>query len=192
MLQIRSTLTGFSPPAAPESAGVLAGRSAAPRVRSDRHPSSPARVPTPLKPLLSYYQVVTTADSFALVLELLSWVALVPGVILLVVGYARRAFASRFQETWGVIIPSPAGTAHPWFRWMDLGRELRSAPVPMDADESLAVGDEVKVYFDPRNPDHGRLDHPSSDGRLLRILGWVLAGIGAAAGVIQFITLIVG
>ena len=135
--------------------------------------------------------MTTTTDAAALILELLTWVGLLPGIILLVIGYIRRALASRYEQTWGVIIPSPAGTAHLWVRWMDLGRELRSAPLPLDGEEALALGDEVNVYFDPRHPEKGRLDHPSSDGRLLRVIGWALVGVGAGAGIVQLVVLLV-
>ncbi|MBC7723334.1 MAG: hypothetical protein H7146_01095 [Burkholderiaceae bacterium] len=135
--------------------------------------------------------MLSTSDALMLVLELLTWVGLIPGLILLAIGYARRAFASRFQQTWGIIIPSPAGTSHLWFRWIDLTRDAQSAPVPVDADESLRVGDEVEVWFDPRNSENARLDHPSADGRVLRTIGWVLSGVGAGAGVVQLIVLLV-
>ncbi len=139
---------------------------------------------------LSYYLEVTSApDAIALILELLTWVGLVPGVVLLVAGYTRRALASRFEETWGVVIPSPAGSDHPWFRWMDLRRELRSAPVNSHEGDLPKVGDEVKVYFDRRNPDNGRLDDPAGDGRALRVVGWLLVGVGVAAGVAQLVAL---
>lgn len=134
--------------------------------------------------------MTSATDSLALIFEVLTWVGLVPGIALLVIGYARRAFALRFEETWGVIIPSPAGTAHPWFRWMDLSRELQSAPVPLDGEEALEIGDEVKVFFDPRSPEYGRLDHPSADGRLVRVIGWALLGVGVAAGIAQLIVLL--
>ncbi|HEV7956887.1 MAG: putative sortase-sorted rane protein [Microbacteriaceae bacterium] len=181
-------MTRNSPPAAPESAGELAGHSASP----EREWPAPfiSATKSSVKASLFYYQSVTASDSLALVLELLTWVALVPGVLLLVVGYARLAFGGRFQETWGVIIPSPAGTPHKWFRWMDLSRELQSAPVPGDAERPLEIGDEVRVYFDPRHPEKGRLDHPSSDGRLLRVVGWVLVAVGVGAAIAQLVTLI--
>ena len=54
----------------------------------------------------------------------------------------------------------------------------------------IKVGDEVEVFFDPRNPDGARLDHPSADGRVLRTVGWVLTGVGAGAGIVQIIALI--
>ena len=41
-----------------------------------------------------------------LVLELLTWVGLIPGITFLVLGYVRRAFAARYEQTWGIIIPS--------------------------------------------------------------------------------------
>jgi hypothetical protein len=140
--------------------------------------------------------VTDSSNAPALVLELLTWVGIVPGVVLLAAGYLRRAFSSRYQETWGVIIASPAGTGHPWFRWMDLGRELQSAPVPAesghgDGTRPLRPGDEVLVYFDARRPDRGRLDDPRADGHLLRLLGWVLAGVGVLAAVAQIVILVV-
>lgn len=133
---------------------------------------------------------MTTSDALALVLELLTWVGLLPGILLLGIGYIRRAMALRFQQTWGVVITSPAGTDHLWFRWLDLNREMQSAPVPLDSHEQIALGDEVKVYFDPRNPENGRLDDPAADGRLLRVLGWMLTGIGVAAAITQLVILL--
>lgn len=131
--------------------------------------------------------MTTIPDALALVLEVFTWFGLVPGILLLGLGYLRRILAMRFEETWGIIVESPAGTSHLWFRWMDLERELQSAPIPPDADEELALGDEVKVYFDRRNPHNGRLDHPSADGRVLRVCGWVLVSVGLAAAVIQLV-----
>ncbi|MEY2848230.1 MAG: hypothetical protein RI885_895 [Actinomycetota bacterium] len=140
----------------------------------------------------SYYRNVTSAsDALALVLELVTYIALAPGIVLLVVGYTRRAFASRYQHTWGVVVDSPAGTTHPWFRWLDLDREFQSAPVSGDTGRTLAVGDEVEVYFDPRNPENARLTDPTRDGHLVRMLGWILTGVGTAAGIGQLIALVV-
>lgn len=133
--------------------------------------------------------MTSAPDAIALVLELLTGVGLVPGVILLIIGYTRRALAGRFEETWGVIIASPAGTEHPWFRWMDLARELHSAPVAADAADLPRIGDEIKVYFDRRNPDNGRLDDPTGDGRALRVVGWLLTGLGLGAGIAQLVAL---
>ena len=130
--------------------------------------------------------MTSATDAIALVLEVLTWVGLLPGILLLGLGYIRRALASRFEQTWGVIIASPAGTEHPWFRWMDLSRELQSAPVE-SSDDIPALGDEVKVYFDPRNPENGRLDDPAADGRALRVIGWILTGIGIGAGIGQLV-----
>ncbi len=132
----------------------------------------------------------SAADALPLAFELITWVGLVPGVVLLVVGYVRQAFAARFEETWGVVIPSPAGTSYPWFRWMDTDRQLQSAPVPPGGDETLVPGDEVTVFVDRRSPDRARLDDPRSDGRVLRVIGWVLFSVGAAAGVAQLIALL--
>lgn len=141
---------------------------------------------------LPYYRLVMSAASVvSLVLELVTWITLVPGVALLIVGYVRRALASRYEQTWGVVVPSPAGTAHPWFRWMDASRELKTAPLPIDGDESLQPGDEITVYIDRRNPDRGRLDDPATDGRPQRIIGWVLVSIGIASAVVQLIALLV-
>ena len=137
--------------------------------------------------------MTSASDVLALILELLTWVGLVPGVILLAAGYLRLVYSARFEKTWGVVIASPTGSGRPFIRWMDRGRELRTAPIPEgDLDhegKSLAVGDEVPVYFDRRKPERGRLDNPTGDGRLLRVLGWVLSGIGAGAAVVQLILL---
>ena len=140
---------------------------------------------------LSYYRIVLTpSDALSLALELLTWLALIPGIVLLLIGAARRAWANRFEETCGVIIASPAGTSHPWFRWMDLNRELQSAPLPAEQVASHKVGDEVTIFFDPRNPENGRLDHPSADGKVFRVTGVVLVVIGVVAAIIQIVLLL--
>ena len=131
------------------------------------------------------------ADALALVLELVTWVGIVPGILLLAGGYLRRVVSARYLETWGVVIASPAGTNRPWFRWMDLERELQCAPVPPDTEHPVRVGDEVLVYFDARSPDRARLDDPRMDGKLLRVLGWVLVGVGALAAAAQLVILLI-
>lgn len=129
----------------------------------------------------------SAADIVSLVLELVTWITLVPGVVLVIIGYVRRWIAGGYEKTWGVIIASPAGTTHPWFRWMDAYRELQSAPVPPHADEAREVGDEVTVYVDRRNPERARLDDPATDGRPLRVIGWILVAVGLAAAIIQLV-----
>lgn len=129
-------------------------------------------------------------NTISLVLELFTWVGFVPGIVLLAAGYLRKALASRYLETWGVIIPSPAGTDHLWFRWMDLERELQSAPAPPDEDHPVGLGDEVLVYFEARRPSRARLDDPRTEGRLLRVLGWVLASVGLVAAIGQIVILL--
>lgn len=129
--------------------------------------------------------MLTPSDAVSLALELLTWLAIVPGLVLLVIGLARRAWANRFEETCGVIVASPAGTNHPWIRWMDLDRQLQSAPIPLPDAAAHAIGDEVTIYFDPRNPENGRLDHPSSDGKVFRVTGVMLLSIGIIAALVQ-------
>ncbi|MBC7519037.1 MAG: hypothetical protein H7248_09210 [Microbacteriaceae bacterium] len=134
--------------------------------------------------------MLTPSDAISLALELLTWLALVPGSVLLLIGLARRAWAKRFEETCGVVIASPAGTAHPWIRWLDLDRELQSAPIPLADAADHTIGDEVTVFFDPRNSENGRLDHPSTDGRVFRVTGIMLMAIGILAVLIQLILLL--
>lgn len=133
---------------------------------------------------------MSATSALSLILELVTWVALLTGIVFLIVGYVRKAMAGRYEQTWGVVIPSPAGTTHPWFRWMDESRELQSAPIPVDGEETLEPGDEITVYMDRRNPDRGRLDDPAGDGRVPRVIGWILVAIGLAATAVQLIALL--
>lgn len=133
---------------------------------------------------------MSATSALSLILELVTWVALLPGIVFLIVGYVRKAMAGRYEQTWGVVIPSPAGTTHPWFRWMDESRELQSAPIPVDGEETLEPGDEITVYMDRRNPDRGRLDDPAGDGRAPRVIGWILIAVGLAATAVQLIALL--
>ncbi len=130
-------------------------------------------------------------DAISLLLELITWIALVPGILLLLIGYTRRALGSRFEKTWGIVIASPAGTEHPWFRFIDLEREMQTVPVPLSDGILPPVGTEVQVYFDPRNPQHARLADPKADGHAFRLVGVLLTAVGAATAFVQFGALLV-
>ena len=130
-------------------------------------------------------------DAISLLLELITWIALVPGLLLLLIGYVRRALGARFEKTWGIVIASPAGTEHPWFRFIDLEREMQIVPVPLADGILPEVGAEVQVYFDPKNPQHARLADPTADGHAFRLVGVLLTAVGAATAFVQFGALLV-
>lgn len=135
--------------------------------------------------------MTTATDAISLTLELLTYLALLPGALLLTIGLVRRAFSSRLEETWAVVIASPAGTDHPWLRWLDLHREMQTSPVPLDEGPLPTIGEEIRVWVDPRHPDRARLEHPSSDGRFFRVLGYILLGVGIGAAIGQLVLLFV-
>lgn len=168
----------------PESDGVLAGHFVFPK---GEVVGTTAMIRVPLAGSAPYYQLVTNApDALLLILELLTWIGLIPGLVMAIVGFTRRALSRRYEETWGIVVDGPPGDNRPHLRWMDLSRTLRLTPLD-DDDGGIRVGDELPVYSDRLNSRPIRLDPPSSDGKAFVVVGLVLLGVGAAAGITQIV-----
>jgi hypothetical protein len=105
----------------------------------------------------------------SLIAEFLTWIALVPGVVLYVADGSAGAGASA----------PPARV----LRWFDDDGEVHEAPADTAETRDLAAGSDVRVWFSPRTPWRVRTHAPELDGRALRITGLVLIGIGAVAGI---------
>jgi uncharacterized protein YjeT (DUF2065 family) len=113
--------------------------------------------------------------AISLIVEFLTWIALVPGIALYAAGVSIR------------VADAPAGAdgtaSVRVLRWFDDGGEVHEAPADTAETRDLSPGSDVRVWFSPRAPWRVRTHAPELDGRALRITGLVLIGIGAVAAV---------
>ena len=128
-------------------------------------------------------------DAVSLITEVLSWIGVVTGIVLVVAGFVRRAVFSGWQQTLGVVVID--GRGERVYRWLGDDGVLYEAPANDDETQVLEPGDDVTVYVNPRDPSVGRVDDPSHEGRALRTTGWILLGLGVVSIVVQFALLFV-
>ncbi|OUE27109.1 DUF3592 domain-containing protein [Clavibacter michiganensis] len=123
----------------------------------------------------------------SLIVEFLTWIALVPGVLLYVAGLSVRLLGRRWSATEGLVADAPAvdGAAPARvLRWFDGDGDVHEAPADTPEIRDLSAGSDVRVWFSPRSPWRVRTHAPELDGRALRVTGLVLIGIGALAAVV--------
>jgi hypothetical protein len=124
----------------------------------------------------------------SLIVEFLTWIALIPGIGLYVAGLSIRVLGRRWTPTEGLVADAPAGAdgAAPArvLRWFDDDGEVHEAPADTAETRDLAAGSDVRVWFSPRSPWRVRTHAPELDGRALRITGLVLIGLGAVSAVV--------
>jgi hypothetical protein len=139
--------------------------------------------------------MTTPLDAASLVLELLSWIGLCLGVPLLLAGHLRRLAFSGWNETMAVIVAGrPAPDAHGTdptrprlFRWLGDDGHLYELPADTEETEHLDEGDDVTVFVNPRRPEQARTGPTRREGHLLRLLGWIFVGIGAASVILSIV-----
>ncbi|MFT7764949.1 DUF3592 domain-containing protein [Clavibacter tessellarius] len=125
--------------------------------------------------------------AISLIVEFLTWIALVPGIALYVAGVSVRVLGRHWTATEGLVADAPAGDGGAGsmrvLRWFDDDGEVHEAPADTAETRDLSPGSDVRVWFSPRAPWRVRTHAPELDGRALRITGLVLIGIGAIAAV---------
>lgn len=129
----------------------------------------------------------------SLIIEFLTWIALVPGVLLYVAGLSIRLLGRRWTATEGLVAEGPAREdgAAPGrvLRWFAGDGDVHEAPADTPETQDLVTGSDVRVWFSPRSPWRVRTHAPELDGRALRVTGLVLIGIGALAAVAGIVLL---
>jgi hypothetical protein len=128
----------------------------------------------------------------SLIIEFLTWIALVPGILLYVAGVSVRVLGRRWTATEGLVADGPAGgdgASSRVLRWFDHEGDVHEAQADAPETRDLPVGSDVRVWFSPRAPWRVRTHAPELDGRALRVTGLVLIGIGALAAVAGIVIL---
>ncbi|MBF4630219.1 sortase [Clavibacter michiganensis subsp. phaseoli] len=128
----------------------------------------------------------------SLIIEFLTWIALVPGILLYVAGVSVRVLGRRWTATEGLVADGSAGddgASSRVLRWFDHEGDVHEAQADAPETRDLPVGSDVRVWFSPRAPWRVRTHAPELDGRALRVTGLVLIGIGALAAVAGIVLL---
>jgi hypothetical protein len=128
--------------------------------------------------------VTEPLDAIAIAAEVFAWLTLPVGVILLIVGIARRSWAQRYRSVKAVVATVKNRDAK--IRWFGDEGEVRESMSPLTG-QIPAVGDARTVWVHPSRPDSPRLDDPAHDGRVLLTLGGILTGVGVIATVLSFL-----
>lgn len=123
------------------------------------------------------------ATTLGPILDLMTWVCLVPGIPLLVIARItskrRRAWSTATAEVF------EAG-GDKVFRWSDSGGTPRLSLHSPEETRGLEPGHEIVLYYDPRHPHHWSLGPPRHDNPYL-ILGRILTAFGAVCLLAGFI-----
>ena len=128
-------------------------------------------------------------DAIAIVGEVVSWLLLPSGIVLLVIGLARRAWARRYRTAKAVITTVHENDAK--LRWFGDEGDVHETVSPLTGPIP-AVGDARTVWVHPARPETARLDTPAHDGRALTMLGGILTAGGVLAVVVSFLLPLLG
>ncbi|MFD1214181.1 sortase [Arthrobacter sp. GCM10027362] len=123
-------------------------------------------------------------DAVGLISEVLTWVALGPGLLLLLAGGTARWAGARWCSADGVAFVDGARRG---VRWFDDKHGFLEGVVRAGDGAGPAAGTDVLVYYDARNPARWQVDEPQPPGHTLLLLGKILTGVGvlaAAAGLV--------
>jgi hypothetical protein len=129
-------------------------------------------------------RVTEPLDAIAIAAEVFAWLTLPVGIVLLVSGLARRAWAKRYRPAKAVITTVHDRDAK--LRWFAEGGAVHESVSPLTGPIP-AVGDARTVWVHPSRPESPRLDDPAHDGRVLLMLGGILTTVGAIAVLLSFV-----
>ena len=115
--------------------------------------------------------------------ELFTWIGVLLGGITLVAGFIRGAMMRNPRTHRGAVTETDEHSVT--FRWFGDDGDIHEADAPPLRRRTMGVGDEVTVYTPRSRPERGRIDPVDHLGRTLRVIGWVLLGIGLLASVLS-------
>jgi len=122
---------------------------------------------------------VDILDFAGIMSEIITFVGLIIGALLYIVGLSVRGISGRWTRTNAVIATfGPAKV----IRWFDDFGDVHERPADTHETHHLAPGDDVRVWFRNRHPERCRTHDPELDGKGLRLTGLVLLVIGVLAG----------
>lgn len=118
------------------------------------------------------------------ILEVLMWICLPAGLILLLTVGVMRRLDDQWTESDGVVYADESGVG---FRWFDHHYQVHNAPMSPHDISHMAPGDPVTIHYAVKNPTRWRTTAPEVRGETADVLGRVLTGIGAVALISGFV-----
>jgi hypothetical protein len=125
-------------------------------------------------------------DAVGLISEVLTWVVLGPGLLLLLAGGTVRLAGARWCSAGGVAFVDGRRRG---VRWFDGKHGFLEGDFPAGGGAELSAGADVLVYYDARNPARWQVDEPQLPGHILLLLGKILTGIGILAAAVGLVVL---
>ncbi len=129
-------------------------------------------------------------DFAGIMSEILTFVGLIIGALLYLVGLSVRGISGRWTRSTAVIAASRTAASRTAasgpatvIRWFDNDGDVHECPADTHETQHLVPGDDVRVWFRNSWPEKCRTHDPDLDGKGLRLIGLVLLGIGVLAGV---------
>ncbi|WP_233197894.1 DUF3592 domain-containing protein [Cryobacterium sp. Y57] len=133
---------------------------------------------------------VHALDFAGIMSEILTFVGLIIGALLYLVGLSVRGISGRWTRSTAVIAASRTAASRTAasgpatvIRWFDNDGDVHECPADTHETQHLVPGDDVRVWFRNSWPEKCRTHDPDLDGKGLRLIGLVLLGIGVLAGV---------
>lgn len=118
------------------------------------------------------------------ILEMLTWLCLPAGLMLLVYAGILRRFVDPWVVAEGVVYSDASGTG---FRWFDDKYRIHHAPMSPHDIKDMAVGDTLPIYYHPKRPTRWQTAEPEAAGKTAVVVGRLLTGVGAVALIAGFI-----
>lgn len=120
-------------------------------------------------------------DLVGAIAELLTWVGISLGLMLLLASLVVRAASGRWIETDAILVD---GADEASVRWMSADG-LHLHPITNAERSDFASPDGVRIFYQKRDPDRMRLEAMGHGERVLRLLGLLLFGLGILAFVVS-------
>jgi len=125
--------------------------------------------------------VKSVLDLVGAIAELLTWVGISLGLLLLLASLVVRAVSGRWIETDAVLVDGADETS---VRWMSADG-LHLQPITSAERSDFASPDGVRIFYQKRDPDRMRLEAMGHGQRVLRLLGLLLFGLGILAFIVS-------
>ena len=118
------------------------------------------------------------------ILEMLTWLCLPAGLMLLVYAGILRRFVNPWTVAEGVVYSDASGTG---FRWFDDKYRIHHAPMSPHDIKDMAVGDTLPIYYHPKRPTQWQTATPEEAGKTAVVVGRLLTGVGTVALIAGFL-----
>jgi len=129
--------------------------------------------------------------TLGLIAELFTWIGFTVGGICLFILLILRGARGPWVETDAVLVLGDDATETDEVRWMSEDGGLHAHRIRAHEREEISDPEQLRIFYSKREPHIGRLEARTDGERVLRLLSWVLLGVGAAAVVLSLVLLIV-